>query len=119
MTSRSRDSRQTQTFTEPPITTCDAACYWDHSDICAFLICVVMLGALVRLAVALHLLPPFALQQPTLLLQAVVLACVLLALYATLKWRHGGQVWRALGWNLPPRRYLVVASLGGVMLAAA
>jgi len=48
-----------------------------------------------------------------------VLGWVLLALYATLKWRHGGAVWRDLGWTLPPWQHLAVAApVGGVPAAA-
>jgi len=89
-----------EAFTESQITERVTACCWDYTDICAFLICVVMFGSLLQLAILFHVLSPLALQQPTVLLQGVVLVWVLLALYATLKFRHGGAVWRALGWTL-------------------
>jgi membrane protease YdiL (CAAX protease family) len=38
-------------------------------------------------------------------------------LYATLKFRHGGAVWKALGWTLPSRRYLLAAPLVGILWA--
>jgi len=76
-----------------------------------------MFGSLLQLAILFHVLSPLALQQPTVLLQGVVLVWVLLALYATLKFRHGGAVWRALGWTLPSRRHLLVAPLGGFLWA--
>ena len=76
-----------------------------------------MFGSLLQLAIPFHVLSPLALQQPTALLQGVVLVWVLLALYATLKFRHGGAVWRALGWALPSRRYLLAAPLGGILWA--
>ena len=104
-------------FTESQITERVTACCWDYTDICAFLICVVMFGSLLQLAILFHVLSPLALQQPTVLLQGVVLVWVLLALYATLKFRHGGAVWRALGWTLPSRRYLLAAPLGGILWA--
>ena len=106
-----------EAFTESQITARGPGCCWDYTDICAFLICVVMFGSLLQLAIPFHVLPPLALQRPTALLQAVVLVWVLLALYATLKFRHGGAVWRALGWTLPSRRYLLVAPLGGILWA--
>ena len=99
--------------------TVDSHCCWDYTDICAFLICVVTLGAFLRLAIVVHVLPTRAVQEPGVLLQAVLCLCILFALYATLKVRHGGAVWRALGWTLPSRRYTFTASFGGALLAAA
>lgn len=110
-------SPKLEAFRESQITERGTSCCWDYTDICAFLICVVMFGSLLQLAIPFHVLPPLALQQPTALLQAVVLVWVLLALYATLKFRHGGAVWRALGWTLPSRRYLLAAPLGGILWA--
>jgi membrane protease YdiL (CAAX protease family) len=92
-------------------------CYWAYTDVCAFLICVVTLGALLRLAVVIRLLSAVTIQQPSVMFQAVVSLCVLLALYATLKFRHGGVVWRALGWTLPFYGYALAASLAGMLLA--
>ena len=115
--SQPEGSPKLEAFRESQITERGTACCWDYTDICAFLICVVMFGSLLQLAIPFHVLPPLALQQPTALLQAVVLVWVLLALYATLKFRHGGAVWRALGWTLPSRRYLLVAPLGGILWA--
>src|SRR5205807_1565600 len=97
------------TFTNLQINTRGDACDWDYIDVCVFLICVVMLGAVLRLAIAYRLLPALALQQPSLLLQAIVLVSLLLEFYATLKVRRGGAVWRALGWTVPLARYLLVA----------
>lgn len=97
----------------------DDPCPWDYADVCAFLICVVTLGTAVRLAVTLHLLSSIGLGQSSALFQAVLCSCVLLALYATLRIRHGGPVWRALGWTLPSGRCTVVALLGGILLAGA
>ncbi len=110
-------SPKLEAFTESQTTERVAACCWDYTDICAFLICVVMFGSLLQLAIPFHVLSPLALQQPTALLQGVVLVWVLLALYATLKFRHGGAVWKALGWTLPSRRYLLTAPLGGILWA--
>jgi len=110
-------SPKLEAFRESQITERGTACCWDYTDICAFLICVVMFGSLLQVAIPFHVLAPLALQQPTALLQGVVLVWVLLALYATLKFRHGGAVWRALGWTLPSRRYLFVAPLGGILWA--
>jgi membrane protease YdiL (CAAX protease family) len=111
------DSSKLEAFTESQITARGPGCCWDYTDICAFLICVVMFGSLLQLAILFHVLSPLALQQPTVVLQGVVLVWVLLALYATLKFRHGGAVWRALGWTLPSRRHLLVAPLGGFVWA--
>jgi len=110
-------SPKLEAFTESQTTERVTACCWDYTDICAFLICVVMFGSLLQLAIPFHVLSALALQQPTALLQAVVLVWVLLALYATLKFRHGGAVWKALGWALPSRRYLLAAPLGGILWA--
>jgi len=92
-----------------------STCPWDYTDICVFLICVVALGAFLQLAIPLHILPPHALRQPAALLQAIVLVWVILALYVTLKTRRGGAIWRALGWTLPSRRYLLGAILAGIL----
>jgi membrane protease YdiL (CAAX protease family) len=92
-------------------------CYWDYTDVCAFLICVVMLGTLLRLAIIFHVLSAVTIQQPSVLVQAGVSLCVLLTLYATLKVRHRRAVWRALGWTLPSYAYVLAASLAGVLLA--
>ena len=100
------------------ITTRGPGCYWDYTDVCAFFFCVVILGTLLRLAVVFHLLSALSIQQPTILVQAVVSLCILLALYAILKFRHGGAVWRALGWTLPSYRWVLAVSLGGMLLAA-
>ncbi len=110
-------SPKLEAFTESQTTERVTACCWDYTDICAFLICVVMFGSLLQLAIPFHVLSPLALQQPTALLQGVVLVWVLLALYATLKFRHGGAVWKALGWTLPSRRYLLAAPLVGILWA--
>ncbi len=118
-TARPAHSRNPQIFTESRITTPGPGCYWDYTDVCAFLICVVMLGASLRLGVVFHVLSPVTIQQPSVLLQAVLSLCILLALYATLKSRHGGAVWRTLGWKLPSYRYTLAASVGGALLAGA
>jgi membrane protease YdiL (CAAX protease family) len=76
-----------------------------------------MLGTVLRLAVVIRLLSAVTIQQPNVAFQAVVSLCVLLALYATLKFRHGGAVWQALGWTLPSYGYALAASLGGMLLA--
>ena len=94
-------------------------CPWDYADVCAFLICVVMAATVLRLAIVLHLLSSQSVGQPSMLLQAALCSYVLLALYATLKFRHGGPVWRALGWTLPAGKYILTASIGGIVLASA
>ena len=118
VTSWPHDSQKPQIFTDPRITTHGDVCYWDYIDVCVFLICVVALGALLRLAIAYRLFPALALQQPTLLLQTAALVLVLLAFYATLKLRHGGAVWRALSWTRPRARYLLAGPVAGVLMAA-
>ena len=116
--SRPTDLRKPQTFTQLRTEVRDP-CHWDHTDVCAFLICVVMLGTLLRLAVFIRLLSAATIQQPSVLFQAVVSLCVLLTLYATLKFRHGGAVWQALGWTLPSYGYALAASLAGMLLGGA
>jgi membrane protease YdiL (CAAX protease family) len=100
------------------IRTREAVCLCDYRDVAAFLISIEVLAAFLRGAVALHLLPNATLEQPTALPHAVILMCILLALYATLKLRHRGAVWRALGWTIPPSQYLVAASLWGPVMAS-
>ena len=116
--SRPTDLRKPQTFTQLRTAVRDP-CHWDYTDVCAFLICVVMLGTLLRLAVFIRLLSAATIQQPSVLFQAVVSLCVLLTLYATLKFRHGGAVWQALGWTLPSYGYALAASLAGMLLGGA
>ena len=110
-------SSKLEAFRESQITERGTACCWDYTDICAFAICVVMFGPRFSLPSPSTRFPPLALQQPTALLQGVVLVWVFPALYATLKFRHGAAVWKALGWALPSRRYLLAAPLGGILWA--
>ncbi len=116
---RPAGSSNPRIFTASRITTHGPGCCWDYTDVCAFFFCVVILSTLLRLAVVSHLLPALSIQQPTVLVQAVVSVCILLALYSILKFRHGGAVWRSLGWTLPSYRWVLAALLGGTLLAAA
>lgn len=100
-----------------PKTPAHSECYWDLSDITVFLISIEILGAFIRIAVIFQLLSKVTLEQPTALLQAIVTFCILLALYGTIKLRHGGAVWRALGWTIPRARYLLAAPLAGLLMA--
>ena len=104
-----------QIFAKLQISDPGSACPWDYTDVCVFLICVVALGAFLQLAIPLHILNPCVLREPPALLQTFVLVWVLLALYVTLKIRRGGAIWRALGWTLPSRRYLLGAILAGIL----
>jgi membrane protease YdiL (CAAX protease family) len=96
-----------------------AAPYWNYEDIGVFFLVLVLLGFVLRLLVRFHLLPRSELSDPSFGLQSAVIASLGLALYSVLKLRHHQPVLRPLGWIWPPTAYIVVALLGGILLAAA
>ncbi len=114
---QSRRPASSKTLTRPQPRRDEDGCVWDYRDVAAFLIFVEIIAAFLRIAIAFHLLPKITLEQPSALLQAVILLCILLALYATLKFRHRGAVWRALGWTMPAIQYLPTAAVSGLLMA--
>lgn len=78
-------------------------------------ICVLSLAS--REAVHLGLLSPNALTEPPLRLQVALSLLLALDLYVTIRFRHGPNVWRILGWNRLTRRSLLAAVAGGSSLA--
>ena len=90
--------------------------YWGYEDIGLFFFSSVFLGVLLRSAVRLRLLNPSSLNQPTLMLQVVVLLYLMACLYTILKLRYRRHVWRALGWTRPSLGFGVIGLFGGAAL---
>ena len=91
---------------------------WNYEDIGVFFLVLVLIGSILRLFVRFHLLRRSELTNPSFGLQFALIVSLSLALYLVLKLRHRQQVLRPLGWVWPPTAYIVVALLGGVLLAA-
>jgi len=99
----------------------DAECatpYWNYEDVGIFFLVPVFLGSVLRLLVRFHLLPRSELSDPSVGLQSAVIASLSLTLYLVLKLRHHQPVLRPLGWIWPRTAHIVVALLGGILLAA-
>jgi len=92
--------------------------YWNYEDIGIFFLVPVFLGSVLRLLVRFHLLPRSELSDPSVGLQSAVTASLSLTLYLVLKLRHHQPVLRPLGWIWPRTAYIVVALIGGILLAA-
>jgi membrane protease YdiL (CAAX protease family) len=92
--------------------------YWSYEDIGVFFLILVLLGLVLRLFVRFHLLPRSEVTNPSGLLQFAVVASLNLALYLVLKFRHHQPVLRPLGWIWPCTPYIVIALLGGILLAS-
>ena len=92
--------------------------YWNYEDIGVFFLVLVLLGFLLRLFVRIHLLLRSELTDPSFGLQFAVVAFLSIALYLIIKFRHHQPVLRPLGWIWPSTAYIVVALLGGFLLAA-
>jgi membrane protease YdiL (CAAX protease family) len=69
-----------------------------------------------RIGVHLHLLSQTRLDNPTLPFQITTSLSLIGSLYAIIRLRHGGGVWKLLGWIWPSRIHLVAALLGGIGL---
>jgi membrane protease YdiL (CAAX protease family) len=91
--------------------------YWSYEDIGLFFCATLFLGLLLHSAVRVHLLSPSALNQPTLVLQVIVLLFLMACLYTILKLRYHRHVWQALGWRWPHAKYALIAVTGGVSMA--
>lgn len=91
--------------------------YWNYEDIGVFFLVLVFIGFALRLLVRFHLLPRTELNNPSVLLQFVLIASLSLALYLVLKLRHRRPVLRPLGWIWPSPTYAVVAPLAGTLMA--
>ena len=92
--------------------------YWSYEDIGIFFLVPVFLGSVLRLLVRFHLLQRSELSDPSVGLQSAVTASLSLTLYLVLKLRHHQPVLRPLGWSWPRTAHIVVALLGGILLAA-
>ena len=65
-----------------------------------------------------HLLARSELNHPSVFLQFVVVASLILTLYLVLKLRHRRYVLRPLGWVWPRTIYVVAGLIAGVLLAS-
>ena len=92
--------------------------YWTYEDIGVFFLVVVFIGFTVRLLVRFHLLARSQLNNPSVFLQFVVVASLILTLYLVLKLRHHRYVLRPLGWVWPRTIYVSAGLIAGGLLAA-
>jgi len=92
--------------------------YWNYEDIGVFFLVLVLLGSVLRFLVRLRLLQRSELTDPSFGLQFAVVASLSLALYLVLKFRHHQPVLQPLGWVWPRAAYIVVALIGGILLAS-
>ena len=88
--------------------------YWNYEDIGVFFLVLVLIGFVLRLLVRFHLLARSELNNPSVLLQFLLIASLILALYLVLKLRHHRPVLRSLGWVWPRPVYVIVGLIAGV-----
>ena len=74
--------------------------YWNYEDIGVFFLVLVLIGFVLRLLVRFHLLARSELSNPSVLLQFLVIASLILALYLVLKLRHRRSGPAAIGVGL-------------------
>jgi membrane protease YdiL (CAAX protease family) len=91
--------------------------YWDYEDLGAFLFVLVFLGAVVRLAVRVHLLRPSELAHSSLVVQSLTIVLLTIALYTILKLRYHQPVMKPLGWRIPTRLYAALSIFSGLTAA--
>jgi len=87
-----------------------------YADIGFFFVFVFFLAMMFRIGVHLHVLSQTRLDNPTLPFQITISLSLIGSLYAIIRLRHGGGVWKLLGWIWPSRIHLVAALLGGIGL---
>jgi membrane protease YdiL (CAAX protease family) len=92
--------------------------YWSYEDIGVFFLVLAVLALVLRFFVRIHLLARSELANPSFGLQFAVVASLSIGLYLVLRLRHHQPVLRPLGWIWPHTAYIVVALLGGILLAA-
>lgn len=92
--------------------------YWNYEDIGIFFLVLVLIGFLLRLLVRFHVLDRSELSNPSLLLQFLLIASLLLALFLVLKLRHHRPILQPLGWVWPRPMYVIAALIAGVLLAS-
>jgi membrane protease YdiL (CAAX protease family) len=87
------------------------------ADVGLFFVVVFFLASLFRFGVRFHILDQATVDRPPLFLQAAISVSLVAALYCIVRIRHGLRVWELLGWNHPGSLYLVVAVVGGIVIA--
>jgi len=87
-----------------------------YADTGFFFVFVFFLAMMFRIGVHLLVLSQTRLDNPTLAFQITISLSLIGSLYAIIRLRHGGGVWRLLGWIWPSRIHLVAALLGGIGL---
>jgi membrane protease YdiL (CAAX protease family) len=92
--------------------------YWDFEDIGLFFLVVVLTGLVLRILVRFHLLARSELNNPSVLLQSLLVTSLILALYLVLKLRHHRPVLHSLGWVWPCPVFVGVGPIAGVILAS-
>lgn len=106
-TSAPADQSDSQTPTSEP--------YWTYEDLGAFFFVLVLLNALIRLSIRLHLLRSSGLTHPA--VQGFIVVFLASSLYAILKLRYHRPVIAPLGWRTPSKFYTAISILGGVIAA--
>jgi membrane protease YdiL (CAAX protease family) len=92
--------------------------YWNYEDIGIFFLVLILMGFALRFLVRFHFLPRSELNNPGVLLQFLLIASLILALYLVLKLRHHRPVLRPLGWVRPRLVYVIVGLIAGATLAS-
>jgi membrane protease YdiL (CAAX protease family) len=92
--------------------------FWGYEDIGAFLLLAVLLGLILRLLVRFQFLSQFAIVNPSVALQAAVVALLGAGLYFILRLRYRQPVLKPLGWIIPQMQYIVMAVMAGPSFAA-
>lgn len=87
------------------------------ADVGLFFVFVFFLASLFRFGVRFHILDQATVDRPPLSLQTAISLSLVAALYSIVRIRHGLRVWALLGWNHPGSLYLVVAVVGGIVIA--
>src|SRR6266850_1361447 len=87
-----------------------------YADTGFFFVFVFFLAMMFRIGVHLLVLSQTRLDNPTLAFQITISLSLIGSLYAIIRLRHGGGVWKLLGWIWPSRIHLVAALVGGIGL---
>jgi len=99
-----------------PPSTLERSAALSYADVGFFFVFVFFLAMMFRIGVHLHALSQTRLDNPTLPFQITICLSLISSLYTIIRLRHGGGVWKLLGWIWPSRIHLVAALQGGIGL---
>src|SRR5579859_260399 len=85
-----------------------------YADIGFFFVFVFFLAMMFRIGVHLQALSQTRLDNPILPFQIMISLSLIGSLYSIIRLRHGGGVWKRLGWICPSRIHLVAALQSGI-----